>query len=264
MVKRLGRKEWLNRHKPGPKDRHVESAWLDEHWLYGGTIHEEAAAAIVAALSARTTRAVGHALYLKLFAEFANAMEVAGAWGWVIRTRRGHALLLDAFLTYNQDDPRSFYAAARRNRGSAVRLFDLPAESKVVEALAVIFPDATTEERRDSLATSVKQAKFLAARFFDGNELFPTIFNRAKHGATLMHDTSLSPREFWVVAPHFTLEHDDDRRRYLMPKFTLDRATIRNTEHGVKVASNLIQYLAGLARALNEAGLLYGARHRGR
>lgn len=77
---------------------------------------------------------MGHGLYLKLFAEFANALGVVGAWGWVIRTRRRHALLMGAFLTYPSDAPGDSYTAAQRSRGSVARLLDLPSEAKVHES----------------------------------------------------------------------------------------------------------------------------------
>jgi hypothetical protein len=50
MAKPLTRGEWLAGYEPGDKDRHIESAWLDDHWRYGGKVHEIAAAAFVAAL----------------------------------------------------------------------------------------------------------------------------------------------------------------------------------------------------------------------
>jgi hypothetical protein len=87
--------EWKRLYVPTAKDRHIERAWLDEHAEYGGRIHMETAKVLMTALATPTTREIGHALYFKLFAEFANALEVAGAWGWLIRTRREHPLLLD-------------------------------------------------------------------------------------------------------------------------------------------------------------------------
>jgi hypothetical protein len=46
-----------------------------------------------------------------------------------------------------------------------------------------------------------------------------------------------------------------------MPKFTVSRKMIQSTMRDVKVAGEMIQYLAGLAKAMNDAGLLYPARH---
>ena len=110
----------MRRYTPGAKDRHIESAWLDEHYLYGGRVHEIVGEAIVGALGVASTRGVGHGLYLKLFAEFANALEVAGAWGWVIRTRRRHALLMDAFLTSRERGRFGLRAVVSRVRYGSV------------------------------------------------------------------------------------------------------------------------------------------------
>lgn len=257
MPKSISRKAWLGRHTPGPKDRHIERAWLDEHWLYGGKVHTETADAILAALSSGSTPATGHTLHLKLFAEFANAVEVAGAWGWVIRTRRQHPLLLDAFLTYDQEAARNFYAAAKRSRGSVIRLLDLPPLEKVVDSLSTLFPTSSAAEREKMLEQIVPQAKFLAGRFFGHDEIVPAIFNRTKHGATLLHDESLGTREFWVVAPHFAVTGASDVRRYLLPKFTVNKEQIAGVRRGVQAAGEMIQIMAGLAKALSEAGLLY-------
>ena len=254
---------WKTGYAPTWKDRHIESAWLAEHWVYGGRIHEEAAAALAAAFNSPSTRSVGHSLYFKLFAEFANALEVAGAWGWVMRTRREHPLLLDAFLTYPLSAPRDFYLAARRNRsGSLIQLLKLPPEDKVVPALDAAIQDWTAEECRQSLAEAVRQSKFLAGRYFDHNEIIRTAYNRAKHGATMLHDKSLSNREFWVIAPHLEITGPRDTARYDLPKFTVSGQGIRDLQKNIEIAGSLIRYLAGLARALNDAGLLYGKRTR--
>jgi hypothetical protein len=256
VAKRLTPKAWLTARAPTDNDRAIEAAWLDEHWSYGGTIQEVASAALVQALDQPSAREVGHAQFFRLFAEFGNALEIAGAWGWLLRTRREHTLLLDAFLTYPFAAPRTFYMAAQRNRsGSLVGLLDLPAESKVVAALAAVFPDWDAEERRQSMSEAVVQAKFLAARFFDTNEIIRLTYNRAKHGATMLHLAPLSAREFYVLAPHLAGEGP----RYEIPKFRVDSRMIRSLEHGVGIAGSLIRFFAGLAKALNEAGCLYPA-----
>ncbi len=226
--------------------------------MYGGRIHEETGAALAAAFKDPSTRSVGHSLYFRLFAEYANALEVAGAWGWVIRTRREHPLLLDAFLTYPLCAPRDFYLAAHRNRsGSLLRLLKLPAKEKVVSALDAAMDDWTPEQCRQSLSESVLQSKFLASRYFADNEIIRTAYNRAKHGATMLHDKSLSNREFWVIAPNLDVTGPRDTPRYTLPKFTVSGQEIRATQRNIEVAGSLIRYLAGLARALNDAGLLY-------
>jgi hypothetical protein len=245
------------------KDRLIECAWLDEHWQYGGRIHEAAAAAFIAALDEPSTRDVGHGLYFKLFAEYANALEIAGAWGWALRTRRDHPLLLDAFLTYPPDAPRDFYAAAGRNRsGSLILLLKLPEESRVVAALNATISEWSEEECRQSLRGGVAHAKFLADRYFAQEEIIRSTYNRAKHGATMVHQPSLTQREFYVIAPHLDVTGPRDIASYDLPKFTVDRTMIRSIEKGVTIAGSLIRYFAGLAKTLNDAGLLYPASRR--
>lgn len=45
-----------------------------------------------------------------------------------------------------------------------------------------------------------------------------------------------------------------------MPKFTVSGEQIRARRRGVTIAGDLIRYLAGLAKGLNELGLLYQGR----
>lgn len=243
---------------PGWKDRHIESAWLKQHWVYGGRIHEVAAAALGAALSRPSEREVGHALYFRMFAEFASALETAGAWGWLIRTRHDHTLLLDAFLTYPPNAPREFYLATSRNRsGSLVRLLKLPPEAKVVAALDAAIDDWTIEECAQSLNQGVRQSKMLARWYFDGDEIVRTAYNRAKHGVTMLYDESLPPRQFWVIAPHLEVTGPRDTRRYALPKFTVSSQEVSNLQRNIGIAGSLIRYFAGITRALNSADLLY-------
>ncbi|MBA3375958.1 MAG: hypothetical protein H0U00_09145 [Actinobacteria bacterium] len=261
-LKRLKPSAWKTTYTPTFKDRHIEAAWLDEHWGYGGRIHEVAAEAITSALRKPSSRAEGHALYFKLFAEVGNALEVAGALGWVIRTRRDHPLLLDAFLTYPTSAPRDFYKAVRRNRsGSLIQLLKLPAEAKVVAALATS-PDLewTEDEARLTLTDGVRHARFLADRHLGDDEIIRSTYNRAKHGATMLHDASLPVQQFYVIAPHLEIRGARDKARYDMPKFTVNRGMVQGLEKSVAAAGAMIRYLSGLAKALNEAGLLYQVR----
>jgi hypothetical protein len=249
---------WKKRHVPTAKDHHIEQAWLDEHATYGGRVHEVAADAILEAFKKQSVREEGHALYFKLFAEYANALEVAGAWGWALRTRREHPLLLDAFLTYGPNCPRDFYMAARRNRsGSALLLLNLPSERRTLKALAAVTPELTDAERRQTLAEFVPHAKALARRYFLDDEIMRSAYNRAKHGATMLHDSSLTQRQFWVIAPHLAVANANDKRRYVLPKFTVQKSTILSTHEGVRAAGAMIRYLALVAKALNGADLLY-------
>lgn len=117
--------------EPTERHRQLEAIFLDEHWRYGGRIHEETAAALVAGLSGRSRMATGHGLYLRLFAEYATALETLGAWGWTLRNRAEYRLVLDALLGYPPGAPAEFFEAARRAR-TARGLLRLPEERRLL------------------------------------------------------------------------------------------------------------------------------------
>jgi hypothetical protein len=245
--------DWLTQYPPKEKDYLIEAAWLDEHAAYGGGIHEVVADAILEALKQPRNRYEGHALYFKLFAEYANALEVAGALGWAIRERKAGALLLDTFLTYKPDKPRLFYEAAQRNRsGSIALLLGLPSERKVLAALDAASP-ASDEHHRKALNEAVPLAKYLAGRYLAKDEAVRLTYNRAKHGATMLHADSHTLRQFCVIAPDLSQES-----RYLVPTFTATSEQIRLVRRGVELAGAMIQFLATLAKGLNSTDALYG------
>jgi hypothetical protein len=165
MPKPLSVQAWF-KHLPPPTDanRRTEAAFLEEHGEYGGRIHEETVRAIVAGLSEPSELAVGHGLFLRLFVEFANALETLGAWGWTIRNRRDFPLLLDGFIAYPHSAPREFFQAVRRNRsGSIVRLLNLPPEEKLIPALVAGYGPSLetidTRRARHVAATPTRRAK---------------------------------------------------------------------------------------------------------
>jgi hypothetical protein len=64
------------------------------------------------------------------------------------------------------------------------------------------------------------------------------------------------------IAPHLESTGSRDTARYDLPKFTVSGRMIGGLQKNIEIAGSLIRYLAGLAHALNEAGLLYGRRTR--
>ncbi len=257
--KPLSPAKWRTQYTPVCKDHHVERAWLGEHASYGAAVHQVAADALVDALKKPRTREEAHGLHLKLFAEYGNALELAGAWGWAMRTRREHKLLLDALLTYPPDAPRIFYRAAKLNRsGSLVRLLDLPSERRVLAALREVRPELEEDILRDVMADGVPHAKFLAARYLDFDEVIRSTYNRAKHGATMLHDESLHISEFWVISPNLLPWRQG---RYLFSTMKLDRRNIERLRHGVDIAATFIGFMAQLAKALEHAEILYPGRN---
>jgi hypothetical protein len=92
-----------------------------------------------------------------------------------------------------------------------------------VDALAAAIPEWTRDECRQAMTVCVKHAKFLASRYFAQDEIVLSTYNRAKQGATMLHDESLTPREFWVLAPHLDIAGPRCKARYDLPKFTVNR-----------------------------------------
>jgi hypothetical protein len=255
---RLGRRAW-SRVEPTWVGHHVERSWLRQHWAYGARIHEESARALARALESPSEREVGHALYLKIFSEYANALEVAGAWGWAIRNRRPDVLLLDTLVSYPDQVPGEFYKAARRNRsGSLIQLLRLPSEPRVVSALREVLPDWSDDDCRRSLRETVVQARRLGNEYLAEDGVIRDIYNRVKHGAPLLHDESLTDREFWVFCPNLP-RSEPDARRYLVARFNVTPRAISGAVRDVVIASEVIRYFACLAHALDVAGLLHPA-----
>ena len=94
---------------PDARDHERERTFLEAHGRYGARIHLDTAEALAAALEDELVAVKGHRLFLKLFAEFANALESLGALGWAVGRRRGFRLFLDGFLSYENDAPAIFY-----------------------------------------------------------------------------------------------------------------------------------------------------------
>jgi hypothetical protein len=244
---------------PNADNRALERRFLDEHWQYGGCVHAETATALVAALGTPSTMAAGHSLYLRLFTEYATALETLGAWGWTFCNYRPRHLFLDAFLAYPSSAPRESFTRVRRNRsGSLNRLLDLSRSSRVTPVLAAGF-EMTVPQFEDRARKLVVELRRAADQYFTDDEIIRTTYNKAKHGATMVRTPDLGPREFYVLAPHLTVPSGHDRARYTLSKFTVDKAMITTIEKGTKAAGTLTRLLAGIARALLDGGLLYGA-----
>jgi hypothetical protein len=201
--------------------------------------------------------AVGHGLFLRLFAEYANALEVLGAWGWALRNRRDYKLFLDAYLAYPNNAPREFFRAVRRNRsGSLCLLLKLTREDRVVPAMAEGFGHWSSEECTRAMEECFGSLRRAAGHYFSADEIIRTAYNRSKHGATMLRVPDLGSREFYVVAPHLSPGGKRDRARYDLSKFTVNKKMIQSLEHGVGAAGLTIRFLAGLTRALSMADLL--------
>ena len=246
---------------PTQANKRTEAVFLEEHWQYGGRSHEETVKAIVAALRPPSEIAVGHCLFLRLFTEFANALETLGAWGWALRNRRDFPLLLDGFLAYPPSAPPEFFRAVRRNRSrSIILLLKLPPEHKLIPALAAGFPQWTEAQCEDALAETFRSLHDAATHYFTEDEIFRTTYNKAKHGATMLRTPMMDSREFYVLGPHLIVRSARDKARYDLPKFTVNKRMIGALERRTELIGATIRVLAGISRALLEADLLYPRR----
>ncbi len=244
---------------PAPRDADRELEWqfLTGHWHYGGRIHEEVAHSLIRTLDEPSEMAVGHNLFLRLFSEYATALETLGAWGWTFRNYRNHKLFLDAFLTYPPAAPREFYRAVRRNRSSSLALLlKLPRRKALSTALADNL-DLTESEFAEMASECMSNLRLAADQYFGGKEIIRTTYNKAKHGATIVRTPDLGPRNFYVLGPHLLLRGKRDRARYDLTKFAVDKTRIRQVERGLIGTGLCIRFLAGIARGLVATGRLY-------
>jgi hypothetical protein len=230
--------------EPTDKNRALEAAFLDEHAHYGGRIHEETAAALVAGLGGRSGIATGHGLYLRLFAEYATALETLGAWGWTFRNRGEYRLFLDALLAYPLRSPAELFEAARRAR-TARGLLRLPEERRLLPAMRETFEGWSDEECRRELAKCLVVLKRAAATYLTDDRVIASTYNKAKHGATMFRPPELEDeREFYVLAPHLRPSGPKDSR-YSPRKFRVDKTMIGTVATNVATVGAGIRFLAG-------------------
>lgn len=261
---RLGLNQWLNADRePTQNNRALEAAFIRDHWDYGVSIHTQTAKALIAALSERSSSSVGHTLSLRLFAEYGNALESLGAWGWTIRNRAKFKLFMDGFLAYPHSAPGDFYRLARNRKGrDAGALFDLlklPDEALVVPAIEAVAEKWSADDVREVLGMTMFNLKQAAVQYFAANQAILTGYNKAKHGVTMVRAPgTTNPREFQIIAPHLHIEDDDEEDiRYEIQKFRVDRGMITRLEGNIESVAGSIKVLALLTWGLLEANLLY-------
>lgn len=255
---RLRPDQWLRRlPAPSPNNRELERLFLEDHWAYGGLIHTVTADALVEGLSKASGIAVGHGLFLRLFAEYATVLETLGAWGWTMRNRRVYPSLLDSFLAYGQNDAREFFRAVRRSRSRSLRLLlRLPAEKKLIAAARNGFGYTTDPQVQAAFDECFAALEIAAHDYFAEDEVIRTTYNKAKHGATLFRLPDDESRTFRVLMPHLLLTGPKDTRRYDISKFRVDKTMITSLQRKVEIESGALRFLQGLARALHQANAL--------
>src|SRR4051812_23619479 len=100
---RLGLKAWRTAAVvPSQRDHDREDEFPNGHIDAGSLIHPVTAEALVAALKREADVRRRAPMALRVLAEYVNALETMGAWGWAIRHRSEAPLMIDAFLSYSR------------------------------------------------------------------------------------------------------------------------------------------------------------------
>lgn len=243
-------REW-RRSGPDPtdEDRAREEAFLDQYVEGGALLHTTTATALLAALDDETDEGQRMRLALRIFAEYVNALETLGAWGWAIRNRASSRLLLDAFLSYAPGDVTSFYKIAASHTGELTTLLRLPPTQTITDEFRSRgVPHAQLLADLHRAEANIGQA---ARQYFAPDQLFLTNYNKAKHGAPILRDSRVAAGEFYVIAPEPT-----GSKRYLYSKFSSSNEIPAHTVKLVEKVSNTTRALVSLARNLRSTGLL--------
>jgi hypothetical protein len=111
----IGLRAWRSKDwTPADVDHAREAQFLDQYVGESWRVHDVAADALVAQ-AAGAADDERQLLFLRLFGEYVNALEVLGGWGWATRNRDQVKLLLDAFLAYAPGEVASFYESVSAN-----------------------------------------------------------------------------------------------------------------------------------------------------
>lgn len=221
-------------------------------WRRGALIHTAAAEAFIGALESETDLDRRELLALRVFAEYVGALETFGAWGWAIRNRAEAPLLLDAFLSYSVADVKAFYNVVSTHAGEISSLLKLPPTQEITDAFRRGgFPHAGLLADFTKLERSLTQA---SKQYFHPQEWFVNTYNKAKHGAPIIHDSKFAAGEFLLIAPERDPTSTD---RYAFYKFGSDEEIVSHTLNLVRSVSHSTQGLVSFARNLKVVGLLY-------
>jgi hypothetical protein len=257
-------KEWRTdlTDPPDARDHERERTFLRDHAHYGSTIHSETAAALARAFCETSNAARRHTLYLRLFAEYVNALESLGAWGWCLQRRNTFRLFLDGFLAYPHQAPGEFFKSALAAEDGLVDLLKLPDRASVIRAVREQVTDATARAAGSDLDLTMRNIKMAADQYFTHDAVLLTHYNKAKHGATMLRLSQHTKDEFdfQVIAPQLNRESVAAGFRYDIGRF---RATSENVEvarSNTTVVTNTIRALSFLAWALYSADLFYDAQ----
>ena len=245
--------------------REIEAAFIDGHWDDGSIIHEHTADALVAALKTKSEPAVGHALFSRLFAEYAASLETYAAWAWALRHRTDPGSFLDGYIGYTNRNVGDFYAFIQEHEGDLSDLLNLPSAGQIVEATIARHQELAKEERADlpadgyraALDSAYERLKQGADRYFADDRIVIDTYNKTKHGTPMLRLFEAdNPRKFEVIMRNPAAEEQGEAP-YRFAGFTVERSEIEKMATNVNAMTLSIRDLASLTKVLLDAGLLY-------
>ncbi len=236
--------------------REIEAALISVHGEYGALIHQKAADALLAALrSSPSDRATGHALFSRLFGEYAATLETHGAWAWSVRNRFDRGSFIDAYLDYKNHEITAFYELVQDHDGDLRDLLRLPSAERVSAAMRPRHPLVTPEDFEEGLAARYKRLKIAADLYFSDDRILIDTYNKTKHGAPMVRIVDPDdPRRFELIVPE---QGKAGEERYQLTTFTVTKTSITTLEQNIASMTTSIQELAVLAKLLEMFGLFY-------
>jgi hypothetical protein len=244
----VGLRAWRNAEwTPMSVDQAREAQFLDQYVEHAWRVHDVAAAAFVAKAAAADDEE-RHLLFLRLFGEYVNALEVLGGWGWATLHRNEFKLLLDAFLAYAPGEATSFYKTINADGGDLAALLAL----RPLPEIARIWVECADEEVReqdllDEFARCAANIRQAAAQYFNREQLLLTNYNKAKHGAPIIRTAALAADEFFVLAPQ---RDPTQSGRYMFSKFRADDGMFAHVTSNVTFVSRTTRAVVSLLRNL--------------
>jgi hypothetical protein len=146
--------------KPPSTFAEVEDVFIDDRWNYGLSIHEKSAEALCAALGDPSEAETGHALFARLYGEYAGSLETFGALGLAIRSRTTPGSLVKTYVTYRTAAVKSFYKDVAAHDGDLSSLLNFQRAEHIIGLATARQDDVGTNVEK--FATSLEE---LYARF---------------------------------------------------------------------------------------------------
>jgi hypothetical protein len=264
MTSRIRLAEWRDDWQgltdpPDARDHEREQTFLRDHAHYGARIHSEVVEALAGALEGARSTARRHTLFLRLFAEYVNAHESLGAWGWSLQRRNEFRLFLDGFLAYPHQAPAAFFESVLASGGNLIELLRLPERAAVIRSIREQLPVASARAAGKDLDTLMHNMKQAAEQYFTHDSVLLTHYNKAKHGATMLRLAKYTEDEldFQVIAPQLDRSSASEGARYDIAKFRASPEMVDLIRSNTVIVTNSIRALSFLAWALYQAELFY-------